>query len=93
MRKVVSKEVTAGGRFDFFWTLVVMIWYNTPCSSGFQPGFPGILGFRQHSPGVPPEVIQMLRLNAYFSSPMRKCKQGLLERLVYILTVALHEKG
>ena len=21
MRKVVSKEVTAGGRFDFFWTL------------------------------------------------------------------------
>ena len=21
MRKVISKEVTAGGRFDFFWTL------------------------------------------------------------------------
>ena len=27
MRKVVSKEVTAGGRFDFFWTLALN-WVN-----------------------------------------------------------------
>ena len=39
MRKVISKEVTAGGRFDLFWTLglqLAYLWreFYTECTMG-----------------------------------------------------------
>jgi len=40
----------------------------------FQLGFPGTLGFHQHTPGAPPEVIQMLRSTVYFTSPLQICE-------------------
>ena len=57
--------------------------------SGFQPGFPGTQGLRQHSPGVPLEVIKMLQSTVYFNSPVQICEQGFLEPLEYILGVPL----
>jgi len=63
-----------------------------PYSSGFQPGFPGTLGFRQPGPGVPPEVIKMLRSTVYCNSPMQLYKQGFLKPEGKILGVPLHQK-
>ena len=54
---------------------------------GFQPGF------RQHSQGVPPEDIQILRSIVCFNSPVQICELGFLEPLECCLRVQLHQKG
>ena len=51
----------------------------------FQLGFPGTLGLCQHSPGILPEVIQMLRSTVYFNSPGHIYEQAFLVPLAYIL--------
>ena len=62
-------------------------------NSVFQPEFPGTPEFRQHSPGVPPEVTQMLQLTVCFNSPAQIREQGFLEPHECILGVPLHQKG
>ena len=59
---------------------------NWALGNGFQ------LGFRQHSSGVSPEVMKMLRSIVYSSSPMQIYEQGFLEALGYSLGVPLHQK-
>ena len=59
----------------------------------FSTGVPGTLGFRQHSPGVLPEAIQVLRSTVYFNSPVQIFEQGFLEPLECILGVPLLHKG
>ena len=60
-------------------------------TSRFQPGFSGTLGFRQHSPEIPPEVIKMLRSKVYFNSPaLCKALDALLQRDG---TLTIHKKN
>ena len=47
---------------------------QSDCTSAFQPGFPETLGFHQHNPGIPPEVIKMLRTTVLFNSPVQMCE-------------------
>ena len=59
-------------------------------SNAVEPGFPGVLGLRHHSPEAPPDVIKVLRSTVYFTSSVQMCEQGFLEPLEYILEVPNH---
>ena len=52
---------------------------------GFQPGFPGTLGFRQHAPGVPPELIQMRRLGVIECPDFKSAVIFPISRTVFVL--------